>query len=137
MADSGDNPTFSPSGPGNVHVIEIKDLVVNAGGTVTIEGGSEDWFLFNVTHDFVLNGNAQIVGDVDPSKVIFNIGAGTQKEAKISGGGEAFTASILSVHRPVKVAGGGLIEGQIISQGGNIDNDAVVNHSYSFGGNCE
>ena len=66
------------TGNGGQNVINVGYILMNSGGTITIQGGALDTFIINVQSGMVLGGGASIVlSGVQPAEVLFNFPGGT------------------------------------------------------------
>jgi len=94
------------TGNGGKNVIDINgQLHLSSGQNLTISGGPNDSFIFNISRGFQLDGGANIVlSGVSPNQVLFNFpGSGDQ----IQTSGKANTAGIfLAPQRTIQVNGG-------------------------------
>ena len=65
----------SIGGNGCINVIQINgEIDLNGTTTISLTGTVDDYFVINVTGDFLTSGNAEVVLDgLDPSQVIFNL----------------------------------------------------------------
>ena len=89
----GDNQTIT--GTGGWNIINVTDIAGQ--NSVTLEGGPDDVFIFNVFGEFDLKGSAQISG-VDPSRVLINIIGPGIKEVS-SKQGTLIEGTVLAVDR--------------------------------------
>jgi hypothetical protein len=106
------------TGNGSFNVIKVDgDINLSGNDVVTIIGGSNDVFIFNVTGKITVTGNANIVlNGVPPQHVLFNnIGSG--KEIVLSGNGNV-AGTFLAVDRGAEVSGNGALNGGVIAGGG-------------------
>ncbi len=105
----------------NVGRVDLSDHHV-----VTLNGGADTWFVFNVSDEFQMSGTPEIelVGGVTADHVIWNITA--TAETDISGDSLVY-GTVLAPDSYVKV-NGGEIYGLVVGDYVRLDSDGVVHH---------
>jgi hypothetical protein len=108
----------------------VHDILLNNGETLTLSGGPNDVFIFNVHGDLELNGNSRIVLDgVAAAHVLWNFPSATSHNGGSDHGGDniegdanaVLFGTILAPDRSVKWEG--TINGALIAGGRQIDLD--------------
>lgn len=119
------NNSMTITGSGCV-VLNLTDFELDSHDTLTLNGTAGTSFIFNITHDFQMKGDSQIVlgPGIDPLDVLFNV-RGTGSDAKIEGHAK-FRGILMANMRKAKAAGDSTTFGEIIANHIDIKGKAVV-----------
>jgi hypothetical protein len=94
------------TGSGGRNVIDVNGLVHLSGGTLTLSGGPNDQFIFNITGGFQFDGGASIVlSGINASQVVFNF-PGSGDQIQFSSGSYNTYGIFLAPNRVIQVNGG-------------------------------
>jgi choice-of-anchor A domain-containing protein len=69
------NPfTIDSTDPGGMNVISLDTLTLSGAGTLTLNGGASDFFIFNITGTYTQSGKSPVVltGGITPDHVLWN-----------------------------------------------------------------
>lgn len=133
---SASNLTLNSTGK---YVMNLTDLVLSKGATLTLNGTSGSAFVINVSNNFNLGGASKIVlrGSLTPSDVLFNV-IGNNEGAKGAlpfavTGGSQFSGTLLSYNsaskgkqRGFEISGSSDFDGQLIANAAKISGQAKV-----------
>jgi len=126
LTDLSGQSVITPVNNGGQNVICVGNFQVNSNQLITLTGGPDTSYIFNVTGTFKINGSdqggkVQVGGAVAPSDVLYNvIGSGADVAFSGGGGGSLSTikaivdGTILAPNRKIALSPG-LVNGQIIS----------------------
>lgn len=107
---------FTVSGtPGATVVMKLGNFTLSGNSSFTLEGTASTTFIINVTKQFALSGNAQIVlsGGVLWNNVLFNIHT---KDSAVSLSGNAKLSGMLIANkRTVQLSGNANVDGEVIA----------------------
>ncbi len=93
-------------------------------GTLTLSGGYNDVWVFQINKDFVFNGQVVMAGHAQPCHVFWQVGGMASTTIDNSGGGK-FIGTLIA-HDDIKASSPGLnIDGRIISLGGSLILDGI------------
>ena len=107
-------------------VLKLTDFNLDKNDTITLTGPAGTAFVFNITHNFAMHGNSQIVlgPGIDPMDVLFNV-RGTGGGAVVDG--KAHLRGVLMANqRDAKVDGDSITYGEIIANHIDIKHNAIV-----------
>jgi hypothetical protein len=86
-------------------VYNLTSFYMNSGARLTIQGGANDYAVFNVSQAFDFQKSFILLsGGITWDRVLFNV-VGTGADVEVSGDNSVFSGSILAVHRNILVAG--------------------------------
>ena len=96
-----------------INVIKVNNVALSGSATVTLNGPSNSYFIFNVTGKWDMSGSSKIVmsGGVPITHVLYNI-IGTGQQVAFTGSSVA-NGQFLAVNRDISVSGA-TVNGQII-----------------------
>lgn len=115
------------SGSGTV-VLKLTDFVLKGNDTLTLEGTAGTAFVINVSRQFSLSGNAQIVlsGGVQWDDVLFNVrgkGSAVSLNGKVS-----LQGILLANHRTVNLHGHSTVMGEVIANQIKLNDNSQIIH---------
>jgi len=117
--------------PGN-NVLHLTDLTVKS-GNLTINGGPNDYFVFNVSGKFSVDDSANILltGGIGPANVLFNV-TGTGQDVSIAGGtGSQVSGILMALSRNI-ILHDNTFTGEIIGAFGDADTSRKVSITSGF-----
>jgi choice-of-anchor A domain-containing protein len=101
----GNGATFTSTGA--LNVIDVTgNIQTSGGGTITITGGANDFFVFNVHGTANLTGGSSIAlaGGITPGHVLWNfVGTGGSVQ---SNGNSNWAGTVLALNRDIVISGG-------------------------------
>jgi cytoskeletal protein CcmA (bactofilin family) len=118
----GNNMTITGSG---CVVLQLQNFSLNS-GTLTLQGTAGTSFIINVSNQFSLTNNSQIVlgAGIRPQDVLFNVhGTGTQVSVA---GSSQFNGILLATQRTVSITGQSRVTGEVIANSVVISGNASV-----------
>ena len=102
------------TGSGGQNVIRVTNDIHLSGGNLTLSGGPNDTFIFNIAGTMELSGNTNIIlsGGVNPSQILFNfLGTGSQVQTS----GQSNTVGIFLAPSRVFNINGGTHQSEFVS----------------------
>ncbi|HEY4282476.1 MAG TPA: ice-binding family protein [Chthoniobacterales bacterium] len=119
------NNSMTITGSGCV-VLKLTDFTLDAHDTLTLNGTAGTAFILNITHNFSVKGDAQIVlgPGIDPLDVLFNV-RGTGGDAIIDGHAK-FRGILMANQRNAKAQGDSTTFGEIITNHIDIKKNAII-----------
>jgi hypothetical protein len=113
------------SGSGCV-VLNITDFNLDNKDTLALTGPAGTSFIFNISHDFKIKGDARILlgPGIDPLDVLFNV-RGTGSDVVVDNKAK-FRGILMANQRNAQVKGDSTVFGEIIANRIDIKNNAVV-----------
>jgi len=107
-------------GTASQNVLNLTDLVVAGGGTLTLQAPAGGSFILNITGRIHLSGGSKIVvaGDLKASSVLFRV-IGTGSDVILSGGSD-LDGIVLAPFRKVVLSGDSTVYGEIAAGGKQI-----------------
>jgi hypothetical protein len=107
-------------------VLKITDFNLDKNDTLTLNGPAGTAFILNITHNFAMHGNSQIVlgPGINPMDVLFNV-RGTGSDTIIDGKSK-FRGILMANQRNAKAAGDSTTYGEIIARHIDINGNAII-----------
>jgi hypothetical protein len=107
-------------------VLNITDFNLDAKDTLTLTGPAGTSFVFNISHDFKMKGDARILlgPGIDPLDVLFNV-RGTGSDVVVDNRAR-FRGILMANQRNAQVKGDSTVFGEVIANRIDIKDDAVV-----------
>jgi hypothetical protein len=118
--------TITGLGPATTVVLNLTDFNLAKNDTLTLNGPAGSSFIFNISHNFAMHDNSQIIlgPGIDPLDVLFNV-RGTGSDAVIDGKAH-FRGVLMANLRNARVDGDSISYGEIIANHIDIKKNAIV-----------
>lgn len=131
FAQVATNPTtkidhsMTITGSGQV-VLRLTDFNLDKNDTLTLTGAPGTTFIFNITHNFAMHGNSQIIlgAGINVDDVLFNVRGGGG-DAVIDGQAH-FQGILMANMRNARIDGDSVSRGEIIANHIDIKHNAVI-----------
>ena len=125
---------ISSTAPNGKNVIALDGISLGSGKSLTINGGPNDYFIFNISTVLKFTGATMVVSNGVPgSHILFNLLPGASS-VQISGAALTIDATILAPTHAMDLSGTTTVTGSLISGAiGKLSGDAVITQTAAFG----
>ena len=120
LAPATDSNVLHIVGNGGLNVIQVSNIDLQGSNSLTLTGGANDTFVFNVSGRFRVGGSfaLNLEGGIKPGSVLFNV-IGDGQDVLVTGS-SSLRGTILAPRRSVTLEGSSLLQGAIVA-GGDIN----------------